>query len=493
MNKEEERSNASIRETLSIRVKPNEILSIVGNLEHLKGEKLKESLQQLLFLISTSLEEVIQGADLVIDKIVKLFCMQTSSEIQALCLSVLLNLNAKSGQPIKDAHIEILCSTLIQTIQSPNSSICKAGKSTLINLIIEMKGLKSYLVQHGGFMNKAIQILQQEDNSSSSSSSLQQNSDHVKSAILDILLQLATAQRLIWNKNELNEIIQILEVISGAEEEEGEEQSIEGQAQQLIPLLRSKVSSKENQIQSGHCDNCDIMQERLQRCEDKVRTKEERIKLIEQELRESNNLINILQQQLQQMPSSGGSSFVCVLCKKDRVSMKCEKCQKERCRACSIECNACGILFCKQCIKKCEQSGNAYPKGLNVPIVRSQSVQHVSNNVQHARGINVQFVWNLDQPVQVVRGSLANNAQYIVRYAKKTFAKDVVNNVIDVNAICVHYVLMMAYLVLIKKEYNAKDANEIFVRNALKTAKLAESNGAVVVQVLELDVINAAK
>ncbi|KAA6379907.1 MAG: hypothetical protein EZS28_024565 [Streblomastix strix] len=137
MNQEDERTNASFRETLSIRVKPNEILSIVGNLEHLKDDELKESLQQLLFLIST---QVIQGADIVIDKIVKLFCLQTNAEIQVLCLSVLLNLNAKSGQPIKDAHIEILCSTLIQTIQSPNSTICKAGKSALINLIIEMKG-----------------------------------------------------------------------------------------------------------------------------------------------------------------------------------------------------------------------------------------------------------------------------------------------------------------------------------------------------------------
>ncbi|KAA6382526.1 MAG: hypothetical protein EZS28_021948 [Streblomastix strix] len=197
MSQDDERFNASFRDTVSIRIKPNEILSIVGNLEHLKGGELNESLQQLLFLISTSFEEIFQGANMVIDQIVKLFCNQTNSEIQALCLSILLNLNAKSGQPIKDAHIEILCTTLIQSIQSPNTAVSESASHQLIQFKKKIKEIKAYLVQQGGFVNKAIQILQQYDHQQSSS--VQQNSYHVKSALLDILLQLATSQRMISN------------------------------------------------------------------------------------------------------------------------------------------------------------------------------------------------------------------------------------------------------------------------------------------------------
>ncbi|KAA6326367.1 MAG: hypothetical protein EZS28_053960, partial [Streblomastix strix] len=63
--------------------KSNEILTIVASLEKEKGEQLKDSLRQLLFLISTSPEgQRIEGGEMIIDKIVKIFCTQNESEIQ---------------------------------------------------------------------------------------------------------------------------------------------------------------------------------------------------------------------------------------------------------------------------------------------------------------------------------------------------------------------------------------------------------------------------
>ncbi|KAA6348953.1 MAG: hypothetical protein EZS28_051952, partial [Streblomastix strix] len=120
MSKRSDITQHSFRGTLT----SNEILTIVASLEKEKDEQLKDSLRQLLFLISTSPEgQRIEGGEIIIDKIVKIFCTQNESEIQALCLSILLNFNSKSGLAVNESHIQTLYASLIQAIQSTNQAI----------------------------------------------------------------------------------------------------------------------------------------------------------------------------------------------------------------------------------------------------------------------------------------------------------------------------------------------------------------------------------
>ncbi|KAA6396338.1 MAG: putative serine/threonine protein kinase [Streblomastix strix] len=238
------------------------ISSIVATLKLYNGLKLLDQLKQLLILvIQQNKENKLNEREMLVEEVVKLFSASNDPEIQGLCLSILINLNAKSEQPIKDSHIEILCSTLLQTVQSSDHTLSASAKMAVIAAIMKVKQFKQILVQRSGLLKKAAEILQEVPSSyssfssltsSSSSSSLSSSSSsssssdndpiiHVAFAFLDILLQLAISQSLKWNKDEVNELINVLEIIVGSNGEEKEEGTLEVKAQQLIPLLRMKV------------------------------------------------------------------------------------------------------------------------------------------------------------------------------------------------------------------------------------------------------------
>ncbi|KAA6377671.1 MAG: hypothetical protein EZS28_026802 [Streblomastix strix] len=83
MQDDTERITPSFRSTLTHRVQISEIQQLVASLEQQQGESFKERLQLLFFLISTSPEDQpIEGEATIIEKTVKLFCTQNSSEIQ---------------------------------------------------------------------------------------------------------------------------------------------------------------------------------------------------------------------------------------------------------------------------------------------------------------------------------------------------------------------------------------------------------------------------
>ncbi|KAA6386021.1 MAG: hypothetical protein EZS28_018452 [Streblomastix strix] len=272
MSKRSDITQHSFRGTLT----SNEILTIVASLEKEKGEQLKDSLRQLLFLISTSPEgQRIEGGQMIIDQIVKIFCTLNESEIQALCLSILLNFNSKSGLAVNDSHIQTLYASLIQTIHSADETISESATYQLIQAVKKLPEFKQFLVQRSGFLKKTTEILLQENSSSSSSSQQIVSNDHVKSAFLDIIIQLTLQKNLKWNQIELIELINALEVISGSEERQLEEDSLEAKAQQLLPLLKMKISKQGKESKQQNCDECQKLGEELIRNEEQKRIIEE--------------------------------------------------------------------------------------------------------------------------------------------------------------------------------------------------------------------------
>ncbi|KAA6357942.1 MAG: hypothetical protein EZS28_046531, partial [Streblomastix strix] len=240
-----ERDDISFRNTLTNPIEHNDIVSIATSLEKQSGEKIKESLQQLLFLISNCLPapegQPIQGSETVIDKVTNLFCRQNDAEIHALCLSILLNINSKSQPQDRESHICILCLTLIEQIQSRNKTISECASNALISAMKKMKEFKQFLVQRGIFLRKATEILLRQEQSSYTLATSQ--NEHSQSAVLDILLILTSYNKLKWNREETNELINVIQIMSGDEQEEKDEETMQGKANILLPLLRMKLSS----------------------------------------------------------------------------------------------------------------------------------------------------------------------------------------------------------------------------------------------------------
>ncbi|KAA6369835.1 MAG: hypothetical protein EZS28_034638 [Streblomastix strix] len=138
---------SSYRSLLSSRTEANEILTIVGNLGKLKENELKDSLLQLLFIISSNPEgQPIQGGKLLIQEVVKVFSLQKNSEIQALCINILISFNAKTGQPLQESHIHILCTALLQSIQSMDSEITEGATISMIQTLMRMKEIRQFLI-----------------------------------------------------------------------------------------------------------------------------------------------------------------------------------------------------------------------------------------------------------------------------------------------------------------------------------------------------------
>ncbi|KAA6369868.1 MAG: hypothetical protein EZS28_034605 [Streblomastix strix] len=186
----------------------------------------------------------------------------------------------------------------------------------------KMKEIRTFLVENGGFLKQANGILLQ-NISSSSSSSLNEKSDHVKGAILDILLQLAIAQNLKWNQNDLKELIKALETISHSDKKEYEDDSYEGKAKQLLPLLQLKISAQsQEQAQIVHCDECNRLREQLRRSEELRMKAEDELK----KLRDST-------------AHSKPQQFMCPSCEtRCEELISCLKCNKDRCRKCQVPC-----------------------------------------------------------------------------------------------------------------------------------------------------------
>ncbi|KAA6387891.1 MAG: hypothetical protein EZS28_016586 [Streblomastix strix] len=242
---------SSYRSLLSSRTEANEIHTIIAKLGKLPENELKDSLLQLLFIISSNPEGYpIQGGKLLIQEVVKVFSLQKKSEIQALCINILISFNAKTGQPLQESHIHILCTALLQSIQSMDSDITEGANLSLIQTLKKMKEIRQFLVQRGEFLRKAGEILLLDDNSTSSSLSKSESSDHIKSAVIDILVQLSIYRNLIWDKVETQQLIKVLQTIAGSENQEKDEESIEGKAQQLVEILNQKIQSQRNDTEN---------------------------------------------------------------------------------------------------------------------------------------------------------------------------------------------------------------------------------------------------
>ncbi|KAA6360339.1 MAG: hypothetical protein EZS28_044134 [Streblomastix strix] len=81
--KSSHKTDTSFRSTLLQRVEVNDLLSLVTKLEQMKEDQLKESIPQLFYEISCAQnDQLIQARDVIIDKIVKLFCLQKDLHIQ---------------------------------------------------------------------------------------------------------------------------------------------------------------------------------------------------------------------------------------------------------------------------------------------------------------------------------------------------------------------------------------------------------------------------
>ncbi|KAA6370059.1 MAG: hypothetical protein EZS28_034415 [Streblomastix strix] len=210
---------------------------------------------------------------------------------QALCLSILLNFNSKSGLAVNESHIQTLYASLIQTVQSADEAISESANIQLIQAMKKLPEFKQFLVQRSGFLKKTTEILLQENSSSSSSSQQIISNDHVKSAFLDIIIQLALQKNLKWNQIELIELINILEVIAGSEEGQQEEDSLEAKAQQLLPLLKMKISKQGKESKQQNCDECQKLGEELHQKEDKLIRNEEQKRTIEEESRRKDDII----------------------------------------------------------------------------------------------------------------------------------------------------------------------------------------------------------
>ncbi|KAA6377434.1 MAG: hypothetical protein EZS28_027039 [Streblomastix strix] len=94
-----------------------------------------------------------------------------------------------------------------------------------------------------------------------------------------------------WNQIELIELINILEVIAGSEKEEQDEDSLEAQAQQLLPLLRMKISKQGLESKEKSCDKCKILLEELHQKEEELIRNEEHKRIIEEESRRKDDII----------------------------------------------------------------------------------------------------------------------------------------------------------------------------------------------------------
>ncbi|KAA6397749.1 MAG: hypothetical protein EZS28_006727 [Streblomastix strix] len=474
------------------------IFSIVGKLEQLSGDQLKESVQQLLNLITTSpKEQWTHGADIVIDKVVKLFCSQTNNEIQALCLSIILNINAKSGQQTKDDHIELLCSTLIQSIQSSDNHVSESANDSLIHAMKKVKEIKQYLVSSSGFLRKT------------STSSSNPNYDQAKLSFLDILHHLVKYNSLKWARHETYELIEVLHQIVGSnEEDEKEEDSVQFKAQQLLPLLRNKIETQKKDEKTEHCFDCDKLNEKMnnqqnelimkdekiqqlefqkkfnwekekenenqiKQCENQIKEDQEQIrfkddviqtmeeklqlqediikrmneerKLIQEESQNKDNKVKHIQQQLQSAPQSGRSSILCNLCVVETITVK---------YVSKIVLNARNLFALHVQIQR-----------TNALFVRNKDAKAVQLNAKGARNC---IAMNVSNNARLAIRGFAHHAQTVGKYAQvlvvvNVFVKDAFRSMMIASISIVN----SAFL----KEQNVQDAISRSVQSASKTAQ----------------------